>query len=1053
MMEPLGRMRTALLGAALAGALCIGAGPASAPANDDPALREYLSANGLLNRGLNELACKEYRKFLTGHADHPRASLARYGLGVALFRLQRLDEAATELKQLSADASFEFAPEVQAILGQCALAQKQYEAAADCFRKVLQRKPAESLSGAASAGLVESLYRAGRYDDAMREARAAPKAGPARQRVDLFIGLAQIAKHDDAAAAATFENVIAQGGDAETTERATLLLAQCCVRLHQPEKAAKHFRSVLEKPESPLAAEAQAGLAAALLDGGKPQDALGLYDNLLTKDTPGRDAWAIRLQRGQALFAIKDYGKALKEFAAVAESTSDSSPSGAYWAAKCLLRLDRPKDAAEKLRAAIRDHAESELLPEMSYDLGVALARADRTDDALAALGEFQKRFPKHALSPAALRLTAELQHQQKHFDRCIAACRAYLDTYADSADRPALEFLLAESLFLAGDMPRAADAFSAFIQAHADDANVSKARFRLGVAQFRQAKLDDAKATLAPLAKAAPDDATVRPALQILAEIAFQRSEWKSSEEFIDQFLAADRSGPTADQALLTLGLSRARQERWKDAIVAYDELLKRFETSPYRLQAEFERGQALLESGDDAGAKASFERVLASESGSPFAAFARNHLATIAARNGDSRRAAELFGEVATDSSDPKVRGDAILRQAQTLAAAGRDADAEAALNKFLKEFAGDARLPIARARLAVAIARQNRCEDGLRRIDAALSDGAAGLGPALVDSLQYEKAWCLRSLVRNDEAAAAYKPLIDRGDGPLALSAMLESAEIDLAAGRPDAALKLLKRLGERIAADPEHVPADIREQAAYRVAVCNFQLKHIADAARGFAEFVTDYPASQLAASATYFAGECAFQAGRHSDAFRFLSSVEKDAPESDVAKPAQLRLGETAAALQRWSESEQAFSSWLERFPKDEAWFQAKFGLGWALENQGQHRRAIAAYRKVVESHQGPTAARAQFQIGECLFAQKKYDDAAGELLKVDILYAYPEWSAAALYEAGRCFEQLGKTAEARQQFKSVHDKYAQTRWAAMADERLSATATARVPGR
>ena len=40
----------------------------------------------------------------------------------------------------------------------------------------------------------------------------------------------------------------------------------------------------------------------------------------------------------------------------------------------------------------------------------------------------------------------------------------------------------------------------------------------------------------------------------------------------------------------------------------------------------------------------------------------------------------------------------------------------------------------------------------------------------------------------------------------DGPLALSAMLESAEIELGAGRPESALKLLKRIDERVAAGP-------------------------------------------------------------------------------------------------------------------------------------------------------------------------------------------------------------------------------------------------------
>ncbi len=70
-----------------------------------------------------------------------------------------------------------------------------------------------------------------------------------------------------------------------------------------------------------------------------------------------------------------------------------------------------------------------------------------------------------------------------------------------------------------------------------------------------------------------------------------------------------------------------------------------------------------------------------------------------------------------------------------------------------------------------------------------------------------------------------------------------------------------------------------------------------------------------------------------------------------------------------------------------------------------------------------------------------------------ELLKVDILYAYPQWSAAALFEAGRCFEKLSQTAEARQQFKTVVDQYSDTRWAALASERLATVTAGLPPGR
>ena len=88
--------------------LTVFAAPALAQSPGDE-LRDYLSANGLLNRGLYELAATEYRKFLSQHEEHAKAPIARYGLAVCLFRTEKYDEAIVELEQLHKQRRFEFA--------------------------------------------------------------------------------------------------------------------------------------------------------------------------------------------------------------------------------------------------------------------------------------------------------------------------------------------------------------------------------------------------------------------------------------------------------------------------------------------------------------------------------------------------------------------------------------------------------------------------------------------------------------------------------------------------------------------------------------------------------------------------------------------------------------------------------------------------------------------------------------------------------------------------------------------------------------------------------
>ena len=65
---------------------------------------------------------------------------------------------------------------------------------------------------------------------------------------------------------------------------------------------------------------------------------------------------------------------------------------------------------------------------------------------------------------------------------------------------------------------------------------------------------------------------------------------------------------------------------------------------------------------------------------------------------------------------------------------------------------------------------------------------------------------------------------------------------------------------------------------------------------------------------------------------------------------------------------------------------------------------------------------------------------------------MDILYAYPEWSAAALYEAGRYFQEMGNPVDARTQYQQVRRDYGDTKWADLARRRLKELAKSALPG-
>jgi cellulose synthase operon protein C len=279
-------------------------------------------------------------------------------------------------------------------------------------------------------------------------------------------------------------------------------------------------------------------------------------------------------------------------------------------------------------------------------------------------------------------------------------------------------------------------------------------------------------------------------------------------------------------------------------------------------------------------------------------------------------------------------------------------------------------------------------------------------------------------------------------------------MDLAELLLEAGKGAEALPLLQRVREDAKSDPTAVPAELTIRAAYRLGADALQAGRFEDAATLLEEVcsagdVTD----TLAVSAGLLCADAMSKLGRHTQAVERLETALDRNPDSDSRSAALLRLGDAHASAQQWADSERAYAEHLESFPSSEFWFQSRFGLGWARENQGQHEAAIGEYRAVVERHSGPTAARAQFQVGECLYAMERHEEAARELLKVDILYAYPQWSAAALYEAGRCFEAMNDLSSARAQFEQVRERFPESRWSKLAIQRLEVTRAEPVPGR
>jgi len=164
------------------------------------------------------------------------------------------------------------------------------------------------------------------------------------------------------------------------------------------------------------------------------------------------------------------------------------------------------------------------------------------------------------------------------------------------------------------------------------------------------------------------------------------------------------------------------------------------------------------------------------------------------------------------------------------------------------------------------------------------------------------------------------------------------------------------------------------------------------------------------------------------------------ALRKDPALSDRAL---LRLGFALGEKKQWDASRQAYETLIGRFGGSPWVHEARYGIGWAYQNQAQYDNAVNTYNQVVAATATRLGARAQLNIGICRHLQKRYADASAALLVVPFTYDYPELSALALVEAARAMSESKQPAQAVKLLKRVIRDHPGTAHAEAARKRLS----------
>ncbi len=917
--------------------------------------------------------------------------------------------------------------------------------------ELVKAYPKSAQVESAQVNRAQALYRLGRFEESLNAVRELLKAFPQSgyRASALYVGaIDQRNLGDEKEAERTLREVVAAYPNSPFVYEARLLIGESLAGQGRVDEAVAYYRQLeTDAPESRKAA-VELGMGSALMRAGKYAEAERTFDGVIQNYATSAYAAPAALQRAVAQLKAGQRNDARSALSAAARQYPQLAASAAYWLARADLLDGKYEEAARQLerlmgKAVPANIAAMPKAPEAEFDLAYCELRLGHDAVALQRLEAFRAKYPRSIHAGETLFYEASALYGLGQFAKSVEFCEAVQKLGQSSVRRDAA-MLEGESLLMLGDYAKADAIFAPLEQSEASDEERLRLRFRRGQCAYFSGDYAAAETRLAEVSRsAAKGDPNLGEAEFLLGDAQLRQGKDAEAEATLKDYIAAAKTnGQNAklEEALFKLATAQERLKENDPAAATLRTVMDAAGTadlkSPWAQRAWFESGQLAFQRGDAAAASQAIEKVLAAKPDAAIAAPALYLLARIEISEGKTDEAAARLAELSRDYPRDSLSEDAAFVRGIALKNAQHPDDAAKQFSAYLQAYPTGKYVTQARHERAVALTVVNNPAASAEAIRM-LSDLANGSGRS--DTVLYDLAWAYRRAGDEAQTEATYSTLLkDYPDGAVDRGARGVGAD-SVCKKRYSEAAELLKTAMSDARALPH-----LHGVAMYWSAACAARLGNDARAAKLFDAFASANPKAPLTPDALGEAGVAYANLQKFDVAEQRQRRVISDFPGTDAATLAAVRLGEAQNQAGDYAGAAEIFTKWLADHSRDPLMPRARFGLGWSLENRGKTAAAREQYVQVVAADNGESGARAQFQIGETWFAEKQYETAAKELLKVDILYNAPQWAARALYEAGRSFETLRQPERARQQFAACVSKYKDSDVAPLAKKRLEA---------
>jgi TolA-binding protein len=996
-------------------AVAIAPAVALADAADD----QYAVAAGHYSQHRWELALDEFHTFTADYPQNTKAAQARFYQGECLVQLKRFAEAGTY------------------------------------FRELFASGPEDRIARKALFRAAESSYFAGQSVEARRDLEKFLARDPSDKLnayVLPYLGDVVLEQGDPAAARKLFSQGLDQFPHGPLADDCRYGLARAFEKQGDIDEARRLYLALSSRPNSEWADDAQFCLGMSQYAAKEYAEAAKTFAVFESTFRESPLAEKALLGRGQAEYQLKDYAQAEQIFRRLAASPALGIEAG-YWLGLAQTAQHDWQAAAQTLLAVAAKDEKHALAPAIVFHAGDALARAGNRPAALEQFERVRRQWPESEFVDDCLLGEMRAALAAADGPAVDAAAKLLCDQFPNSDVIPAAKRLQARSFLARKDFPSAAEVLRSLAgqEADQDETGASQTladRYLLALALQGQAKYQDVPETLAPLLSS--DDMQLTSDAQRLSATALiAMGRYGDAIEPLKTSLQRYPDEDDSPQAYAQLAICCARTNQLDRARRAYHALLGHKPGEELRRATALSLAEAALDQNDHPWADELFASLANTDGQAWYAVKGLSGLAWSQYKAGDFAASAETCQQLLEKYPADELAPQAALLRGQILSQQGDVEPALAMYESVVERYGQSEQLApalLGAARIHEELGHHERAADLYGRLVEEFPEFSER------DLALYNRAWVLRSIDQLSDADRQFEQL--RTEYPQSrywADAVYRLAERAMQTGEEAQAKKLLAEL---LGAKPEE---EIAAHALYLQAQIAVAASDWSEVGPPLARLVDKFPNSSVRLLAEFWQAEGAYQLKNYEPAAQRFAALAQCVQGQSGEKKREawmamipLRRAQIMVHEKQWPEAQEMAQSVTTDFPGFRQQYEVDYVLARCLASQAKFDEARAVYRQVIRSPQGSkteTAAMSQWMIGESFFHQKKYDLALREYLRLEILYAYPTWQAAALLQAGKCHEALGQWSQATQLYARILKNYPDTTFARDARQRLQTAST------